>query len=872
MKLNWRFGRKRSEDELSEELQFHLEQEARKNLAEGMSDYEAWRRARVMFGAMEAVKEDCREQRVGSWLETVWRDLLYGLRLLRKSPGFALVAVAILALGIGANTAIFSAVNAVLLARWPFSHPEKVVFISENTTAKTDWTLVSVANFEDYRRQQKTFSQLALWVAQSVNLTGQDRPDRLVGSFVTADFFSIFEAKPAMGRLFLPGEDQPGASNVAVLSHDAWQTRFGADPKILGRQIMLNNESYAVIGVLPRGYRLPFDSDVFITAQHQTSYHRDRATKELLMMGRVRNDVSPAAAQLDLNTIAQRLADDYPNENAGIGITVTDFRQLLNNSVRMPLLVLLGAVALILLIACANLANLLLARGVQRQREMMVRIALGARRSRIVRQLVSETSLLAVIGGVCGIAVSAWALPLLLRIAPSSFKDVKIAVDFRVLLFSLVLTLLTGLLFGVAPALQLSRVKVAPSLTSGSKGAVAGESGARVKAAFVVCQIAISIVLLVAAGLLIRSFQRLLTVNTGLSPERLLTMEYRLPRNKYTSKQSQAVFHRQLAQRVAQVPGVESSAIVQALPFSGNWGDLRYVPEGIAVPAKGKEPDAYTNLVTPEYFATVGIPLLRGRSFNDQDDAASPPVAIVSRSLADRDFAGQDPLGRTVQLIDSDTAINGRRVTIVGVVGDAKQISLRDTHEVEIYFPYPQQPGIFGTLVVRTAVDPMSLAEPVRQAVWSLDKDQPVWKVRTLAFLIDRDLDYDRLLMTLMSCFGVLAVLLTALGTYGVLSNTVSQRRREIGIRMALGANLDAVCRLVIRQGMKLVMIGTAIGLVAALIGLRLLASVLYGVSALDVTAYAAGCLLMLTVAFTAVYLPARRATRVDPATVLRCE
>ncbi len=657
-----------------------------------------------------------------------------------------------------------------------------------------------------------------------------------------------------------------------MLSHNAWQTRFGADPKILGRHIILNNESYSVVGVLPRGYRLPFDSDVFITAQHHTSYRRDRATKPLLMMGRIKNDVRLAAAQADLHTIAQRLARDYPNENAGIAIKIADFRQMLNDPIRMPLLVLLGAVALILLIACANLANLLLARGVQRQREMVVRIALGARRSRIVRQLVSETILLAIIGGALGIALAAWALPLLVRLAPSSFNDVKVTVDLRVLLFSLGLTLLTGIFFGVAPALQLSRVNVAPSLNSGSKGAIASESGARVRAAFVVCQIAISIVLLVAAGLLIRSFQRLLTVNVGLSPERLLTMEYRLPRNKYMSGPSQAAFHRELAQRVAQVPGVESSAIIRALPFSGNWGDIHYLPQGSAASEKGKEPVAYTNLITPEYFTTVGVPLLRGRAFNDHDDAGAPPVVIVSRSLAERDFPGQDPLGRTVQLIDPDPADNGKRMTIVGVVGDAKQVSVRDKHEAEMYFPYLQEPGIFGTLVVRTAVDPMSLAEPIRQAVWSLDKDQPVWKVRTLEFLINRDLEYDRLLMTLMTCFGVLAVLLTALGTYGVLSNTVNQRRREIGIRMALGANLGAVRSLVINHGMKLVLIGTAIGLMAALAGSRLLASVLYGVSVLDVTAYVVGCLLMLAVAFIASYLPARRATRVDPATVLRCE
>jgi putative ABC transport system permease protein len=578
------------------------------------------------------------------------------------------------------------------------------------------------------------------------------------------------------------------------------------------------------------------------------------------------------AAKADLETIATRLAHDYPNENAGIGIVVTDFRKLLNDSIRSPLLVLLGAVGLVLLIACANLANLLLARGVQRRREIVVRLALGARRSRIIRQLVSETMLIAVTGGVLGVLLAAWSLPLLVGIAPSSFEGVKVSIDLRVLFFSALLTVVTGVFFGIAPALQLSRVNMAPGLNSAARGAVSSDPGAKVRAVFVVCQVAISIVLLVAAGLLLRSFQRLLQTDTGMSAQRLLTMEYRLPRNKYGTPQAQATFHRALATRVAQVPGVESSAIVMALPFSGNFGQIHYVAIGGAPPEKGKEPRAFTNLITPDYFSTIGIPVLRGRAFSDHDDASAPAVAIISRSLAERDFAGQDPVGRTVQLVDSDPTDNGKRLTIVGVVGDAKQIGTRDSDEAEIYLSYFQDPGIFGTLVVRTAVDPMSLAEAIRQAVWSIDKDQPVWKVRTLEFLMHRDLEEDRLLMILMTCFGLVAVILTALGTYGVLSNSVSQRRQEIGIRMALGANVGAVRNLVMRQGMRLVLIGAAIGLVTAAAASRMLASVLYGVSALDIAAYVLGCMVMIGVALVASYLPAHRATRVDPATVLRYE
>ena len=459
MKLKRIFRRNSFEPDLASERQFHLELEAQKNLASGMSEQEAWRQARIAFGGIEGVKDECRKLRIGSWLESTSRDILYGLRLLRKSPAFAFVAVAILALSIGANTAIFSAVNAVLLARWRLSHPEKIVFVSEDNHSEFRWGFTSVLNFEDYRSQQRTFDQLALWIAQSVNVTGQERPDRIIGSFVTANFFDVFSTKPWMGRLFLPGEDQLGSPYVAVLSYNAWQTRFGSDPEILGRQVTLNNENYSIVGVLPRGYRLPFESDVYVTVQHQTSYHRERSAKQFLMLGRVKQNVTLTQAKADLSTIAQRLAHDYPTENSGIGTVLIDFRQALNHAVRTPLLVLLGAVALVLLIACANLANLVLARGLQRRGEMVLRTALGARRTRIIRQLVSEAIPIALVGGLAGLLLARGLLPLLVRMAPTTFQDVRVVLDGRVLLFSSLLTLLTAVLFAIAPAVQLSATK-----------------------------------------------------------------------------------------------------------------------------------------------------------------------------------------------------------------------------------------------------------------------------------------------------------------------------------------------------------------------------------------------------------------------------
>ena len=867
------FGKHDSERDLNDEIRFHMEKEIQASIAAGMSAQEARRRAAIAFGAMESAKEQCRQLRFGYWIETTLLDLGYGLRLLRKSPGFTFVAIAILAFGIGANTAIFSTVNAALLVRWPFSDPGKIVAVSEGTPAKHTWSLASVLNFEDYRRDAKTLDQLASCLTQSVNLTGQERPDRLIGSFVTANFFDLFGTKPILGRLFSAGEDQPGASNVAVLSYEAWQTRFGSDPNILSRRITLNNESYDVIGVLPRDYHLLFDSDVFITAQHYTSYRRDRISKPLLMVARVKHEFTLVQAEADLNTIAQRLARDYPEANANITVAVTDFRDLTNRFVRKPLLILLVAVGVVLLIACANLANLLLARGAQRQREMAIRAALGAGRSRTIRQLLSEAMILSTIGGAAGLALAYWSLPALLRLAPSSFDLATVAVlDTRVLLFSVLLIILTGALFGIIPALQLSHLQVSAVLGWGTRGVVAGASRERVRAAFVICQVAMSIMLLIGAGLLLRSFQALVAVDPGMNMSHLLTMEYRLPRNKYTTPEAQAAFHRELVARVSQVPGVVSSAMVRSLPFSGNWGQVNFVVPDEAVPEKGKEPVALQNTISSGYFSTAGIPLLSGRDFSDADTATSPPVAIVSKVFANRYLRGRDAIGRTIQLVATDPRYNGRRLLIVGVVGNAKQQSLRDTDEAEIYAPSSQDPGIFGTLVVRTAIEPMSLAEPVRKAVWSLDKDQPVWKVRTLQFLVRRDVESDRFVMLLMIGFGVLALGLSALGTYGVLSNAVNQRQQEIGIRMALGAQPSSLRRLVMARGLKLTLIGGALGLAAAAIGSRLLSGVLYGISTLDLPAYGFGWASMTAIALLASYLPARVATRVDPIKALRCE
>lgn len=862
---------------LDEEMQFHLEKQIEANIAAGMPPEEARRQALIEFGGVQQTREAVRQVHWGRFLETVLQDLSFGIRMLRKSPGFTFVAVSILALGIGANTAIFSAVNAVLFARWPIHKQQQLVLVREPTAINQGF-VVSIPNFEDYRRQQSTFEQLSLWVGQSINLTGRERPDRLIGAFVSDNFFELLGVRARLGRTFLPGDGEPGAANVAVISHEAWKTRFGGDPGFLNHKLILNNEPYAVVGVLPQGFSMPVSpSEVFIPAQHYTSYKVDRRQRSFLVFGRIKDGVTRTLATADLNNIAQRLAKDYPNENAGIHVELTGLQELTTENVRTPLLVLLGAVALVLLLVCANIANLLLARGVARQREIELRAALGASVARLIRQVLSESMLLALLGGVGGVLLAFLLLQALLKVSPIEFPiNYKAVLDVRVLLFTAGISFLTAILFGVAPALQSAKANLSSAL-AGGRGIAGKPARDRLLSGFVVCQVAASLVLLVSAGLLVRSFRALLMTSPGFMPDHLLTMEYRLPPSKYRTSEAQTNFHRQLAAHVQQVPGVVSAAIVQTLPFSGNWAQAAFEVPGYS-PKHENGLTAFYNLVSPEYFSTIGIPVLKGRAFSAQDDENSAPVAIISQRFADNYFSNLDPIGREIKIKDAEQlALNSRgkatkRAIVVGIVGNAKQRNIREALQPQVYFPYTQVPGIFGTLVVRTAVEPMALSEAVRQAVWSVDKDQPVWRVRSVDFLIRHDTAPDRFAMLLMSALSALALLLSALGTYGMLSNTVHQRIREMGVRIALGARPATVLQHVLMQGLKLIFLGCALGVPGAIVSARLIRTLLYGVNPGDITVFVLGVTLMVAIGLLAAYFPARRATRVDPLVALRYE
>ncbi|HYL93147.1 MAG TPA: ABC transporter permease [Alphaproteobacteria bacterium] len=875
-KLKKLFAMGRADRELDAEMRFHLEKQIELNMAAGMSADEARRQAMILFGSVQQTKEAVRAQNWSHFMETLYQDARHALRMLRKSPGFTTVAVLTLAFGIGANTAIFSVINSVLFPNWGLHNPQQLVVIRE-ATASSQGFLISIPDFEDYRRQQTTFEGLSLWISQSVNLTGRERPDRLIGAYVSDNFFSMLGVKAGGGRTFLPGEDQPGAQRVAVLSFSAWQSRFGSDPAILGSSLTLNNESYSIIGVLPASFAMPYPSDVYVTAQHHPSYKLARGTKPLLVFGRIKDGVSHARAVADLNTIALRLAHDFPENNAGIHIEIDTLREMSTGSLRTPLLLLLGAVALVLLIVCANLANLLLARGVARQRELAVRSALGAARLRLLRQLFSESLLLATLGGICGMVLAYGLVQVMKSISPVDLGLTDAALlDVRVLIFTGTIALLTGILFGTAPAFQFSQRDLSAMLAAGGR-ALGLAPRSWLRSALVVCQLAISVVLLVNASLLIRSLDALLTANPGFAPDHLLSMEYRLPANKYSTADARAGFHREVLDRVRQVPGVISAAYVQALPFSGNWGEISFSIPGTSSSVAQSDLRALNNLVAPEYFSTIGIPLLRGRCFDAHDDARSAMVVIVSHGLAQKFFPSQDPIGREIQFTDTSQATDGlspqlKRAQIIGVVGDAKQISRREASRPQIYFSYAQVPSIFGTLVIRTAVDPMSVGDAVRNAVWSVDKNQPVWKIRTLDDLMQRDIAPDRFLVFLISAFGALALLLSAIGTYGMLSQAVHQRVRELGVRMALGATPGSIIKLVLLQGIKLAAAGGTLGLLCAFASTRLVAGLLFGVAPVDATSFFSGLVFMALVASFASYIPARRATKVDPMVALRQE
>jgi predicted permease len=858
--------------ELEEELRYHLEREAELNLRGGMTPEEARRAALRDFGGVEQTRELCREARGVRMFQDLWQDLRYGARKLRQSPGFTLVAVMTLALGIGANTAIFSVVNAVLLRPLPFEQPEQLVRVFGTNARRSNFTRPhSYLNFNDLRAQNQTFEALAAYGGASAALSGAEAPEQITGVIASGDIFRVLGTKPLMGRLLEPGDERPGGSNAVVISHGLWLRRFGGDPQIVGRAIKLDGRAREIVGVTPPDFGFEFVTDAadFWTPIDPTaSGYQARGAIFLEAIGRLKPGVSVEQAGTDLGVVASRLEQQYQDSNAGIGVRLASAQEELVGDVRQTLLVLLGAVGFVLLIACANVANLLLARAAGRHREIAVRSALGAGRGRIVRQLLTESLLLALAGGALGLLFALWGVRLLSAFVPENVPRFgETSTDLRVLGFTLAASVLTGLLFGLAPALQSSRFDLNEALKEGGRGGTDGRGRARVRGLLVVSEVALSLVLLIGAGLLVKSFFNLRNTNPGFDPSDTLTASLSLSPVRYDTDEEVADFYRLLVERVRQLPGVESAGAVTPLPLSGNNLSFSFSVVGQPPLPPGQRQSASARFVTPDYFRAQGVPLRAGRVFTDADKAGAPGAVIVNEAFARRYLPGVEPLGQRLRL-----GFNNIEGEVVGVVGDMRGGSLASTPVPEYYVPQAVVAFSDLTLVVRTAGDPASLTAALRRVVSEMDREQPLYDVRTMESLVARSVARQRFSMTLVGVFAVLAMLLSAVGIFSVMSSLVAQRSHEIGIRMALGARPRHILSMVVRHGVGLTLVGVAVGLAAAVALTRLMSGLLYEVSATDPVVYGGITALLAAVALLACYLPARRATKVDPLIALRYE
>jgi putative ABC transport system permease protein len=808
----------------------------------------------------------------GVGIDSFAQDVRYAARALAQRPTFTAVAVLTVALGVGANTAIFSVVNAMLLQPLPYPDADRLVMVWTTTGAGNN--AAAWPEYLDWRAQSRSFEEMAVWRGQSVTFTGGAEPERVSGAFVTSTFFEVVGARPVLGRTFRPEETDPAtAQPLAVISHALWTRRFGGDHAILGRTLVLNGQPRSVIGVIGpefEGGRAPFDgwfmgSEVWLPiADFPNANGLARGQTELLVVARRSRGVTLEAAQADMTVVAGRLQQAYPDTHARRTVTLIPLHEQLVSEVRPALLVLFGSVGLVLLIACANVANLLLARAAHRQRELALRSALGAGRRRLVAQLLTESLVLALAAGVLGTAIGSLGLRGLVALVPAGTGlPPSLGIDLTVLAFTAGLSLLTGVVFGLVPALQSSRPDLLAVLREGGRS-VGGAARRRFRDGLVVAEVALSLVLLVGAGLLLRSVLALQGADPGFRSDRILTMEFRLPATRYTQPAQIAAFFRDILGRMRALPGIESVALARAVPFSGNGGSSTYEAEGRAPAAPGRESRTQTNIVSPDYFRTMGIPILQGRDFEERDTADAPPVAVVSATLARTVWPGQDPLGKRLRFKGAE-----RWLTVVGVVGDVKHGAFTDPAVPQAYTPHDQDPRIFACVLARTKGDPTAMAGPIRQAIWSVDPQQPVWRVRSMEALLAAARGPARAVTILIAAFATIALLLAAVGIYGVMTYLVTQRTREIGIRMALGASARAVVGMVVGRGMVLTLIAVGLGLAGAAALTRTLATLLFGVGPLDPLTFAAAAVVLGAVALLASYLPARRAARVDPVVAL---
>jgi putative ABC transport system permease protein len=805
-------------------------------------------------------------------MDKLFQDIRYGLRALLNKPAFTIVAVLALALGIGANTAIFSVVNSVLLRPLPYPDSERLVMVwEERSSLGFPSDTPAPANFFDWREQQSVFEDMAAIANRTINLTGTGEPEKIEAQRVSASFFPLVGVAPMRGRMFLPEDDRPESSRVVIIGHALWQRRFGGDEGLLNQTILLDGQPHTVVGIMPPDFDFPERNQMWVPIAFSQDEASRRGSHYLLVVARLKQGISLAQAQTEMSAIAARLEQQYPATNTALGAKVVPIQEELVGNLRPALLILLGAVALVLLIACANVANLLLARAASRQKEIAIRSALGANRSRLVRQFLTESMLLSIMGGAAGLLLAFVGVKSLTAlIPPELFRGREIFIDAWVLGFTIALSLLTGVIFGLAPAIQSAKINLNETLKEGGKGAGATVRP-RLRSALVIAEISLALVLLVGAGLLINSFLRLSNVEPGFKPENLLTVEVVPQQNKYDTVEKRAAFYSEMLERIGALAGVESAGVITNLPLTFKGNNASFTVEGRPEPPPDQVPIAATRAISPDYLRTMSIQLMSGRGFTRQDINDRAEVAIISETMARTYWPGEEAVGKRIKIGRYNST--SPWVTIIGVAANVRQFELETETRPLLYLPYTQV-GYFAPrhLVVKTAGEPLGFVAAVREAVWSVDRDQPVSNVSTMETIVSESLAGRRLTMLLLGIFAGLALLLAAVGIYGVISYAVAQRTHEIGIRMALGASSRKVLGLVVGDSLKLIAIGVGLGLAAAFFLTRYMRSLLYGVSETDPVTFAVIPVLLAAVALAASYIPARRATRVDPMVALRHE
>jgi putative ABC transport system permease protein len=869
--MNWLRRLLQREEELDKEVRFHIEERISDLRAAGLSEDEARRKVRHEFGGLEQIKEHCRDARSTRWIEDFWQDVRYGMRTLVHARGFAVAAVLTLALGLGANSAMFSVIDALLIRPLPYSHPEQLVALAE-TGNDHHPTSIAYPNFEDWRAQSHAFSHIAAYQPATFNIADADeRPERVLGARVTLTFFSTLGINPSLGRDFLGTDSEPAGAPVALLTNEYWRRRFRGDPTVLGRSIDINFRRYTIVGVLPTSFQFLAGSELFVPLGTHNGERGDH--NGIYGIARLNPGVTAEQARFELTTIAERLVAAYPVTNTGQGVRVDSLRNSFAGSSRTITLVLLGAVGLVLLIGCANVGNLVLARNLARRREISIRMALGAGRMRLVRQLLAESLLISLLGGATGLAFAHWSLGAVTALVPINIRHLHpVTLNLSVLAFTAVLAIVATLLFGLLPAAATLRTRDADSLHLGNRGAHGTPGQSRLRRLLLVSQVASALVLLVSAGLVLKSFWHLRQVNPGFVSESVLQMRVVYPSPKYREDDTRVrTFYQRVIGGVQHLPGVEAVAAVFCPPLGGGcWGAV-FSAEGQPPVLRAQVPSARFNVIAGDYFRALSIPLLAGRTFSEADYSQARPLAVIDETMARRVWPGRNPIGRRIK-IGWPPEGPGDWLEVVGVVADVKRESLAESAEMEAYLMHTTATRSSMQLIVRTRTPPMTLVTPVRGAVWAADKDALIYNIGTLEDSLAQSLAPRRLDVQLLGSFAVLALVLAVIGISGVIAYTVTQRTTEIGIRVALGARSSDVLRLIVGEALRLVFAGLALGLAGAWGATRVLTSLLFAVTATDTATFVLAPTLLIVITLAATYLPAQKALRIDPARTLSSE